>query len=866
MEPKQSSIKDAGPSANWPSSLLSYYQNKLQVVTSAGRYLPDVQHPGWRLGKGGCFTTVERYYEEGTNKMFAIKKMPKKYRKTYDDLLGKELSALCVAQAVEVPRVIRVIGRSRCRPDNDCLILELVEGSNLSKHMPTEPQRTPAMETEMMQVASQLVDTLWEMHCVGKVCHMDLSPDNIMLLWDKSNPLDTLRVIDFGFARMINPGKYHAPVLTTTPVLPAHQAPRMTLLTSMIFVKSMLHPCHQHTWSAAFALQRAGGPQSLVVDTSIKDVKPIGTTAPYASPEVLRSLKLQFEGAKDDEEGVMINGCVADMWACACILYQMLTGVKPFLPEETEASTRQAPPGVPAHLQQQWLIYDAVAEAQRKWLEATQAVVDAPGTLRPPLLDRLGECSSNPDVAAEFFVLLFWPVPDGRLLHTALLHPYLKEFYANLQATAHKKDMPTSDEAVQQPEHVAEQPGSLEAPHQGRLAVPGAQSGVHEGAGQAQQAKQGGQPQVAQQAEQAQASQHDQHSRAVQLPPTGDPHSPSEGLERHIGGSALESGGEVCINHSDCKSESDHKSESHHSYESESDCESESEAESDATGDAMHTVLSSHSDPALISITPNGHTQADSIRSGTAMPASAGGVTAGARAIQGDSNRPSSGKCNPVQKLKKVLAKKLRPGCMHAADADITAPSHKQGKAMQGQKAANEQVVKGSSPAVDAEPESQGKRGAMRKVRARAGRCLQKVMPACMKPPPVHSLPHSQADVQPLTAVAGNIRKPLPTADEPGGQKKQLNRFTGLFKRKKAASHQALAGGPIGTLATQPVYEPSDFIAALRQPYDLARQADVPRAITTTAGKAAPLVGANDAIQPLSGVPSATVTHDMPIL
>ncbi|KAL3140338.1 hypothetical protein ABBQ38_004602 [Trebouxia sp. C0009 RCD-2024] len=314
MEPKQSSIKDAGPSPNWPSRLLSYYQNKLQVVTNTSRYLPDVQHPGWRLGKGGCFTTVERYYEEGTNKMFAMKKMPKKYRKTYDDLLGKELSALCVAQAVEVPRVIRVIGRSRCRPDNDCLILELVEGSNLSRHMPTEPQRTPAMETEMMQVASQLVDV------------------SAPAYWCFINS-----------QHVISP-----------PSLAQHDTVACALWRQDLCqdVPHCLQTC----------------PQSLVVDVNIKDVKPIGTTAPYASPEVLRSLKLQFEGAKDDEEGVMINGCVADMWACACILYQMLTGVKPFLPEETEASTRQAPPGVPARLQQQWLIYDAVAEAQRKWV------------------------------------------------------------------------------------------------------------------------------------------------------------------------------------------------------------------------------------------------------------------------------------------------------------------------------------------------------------------------------------------------------------------------------------------------------------------------------------------------------------------
>lgn len=54
-----------------------------------------------------------------------------------------------------------------------------------------------------------------------------------------------------------------------------------------------------------------------VIDKSIKDVKPPGATAPYASPEVLRSLKLQFEGSEDDEEGVMVNGCIADMWSFA---------------------------------------------------------------------------------------------------------------------------------------------------------------------------------------------------------------------------------------------------------------------------------------------------------------------------------------------------------------------------------------------------------------------------------------------------------------------------------------------------------------------------------------------------------------------
>ncbi|KAL3153761.1 Serine/threonine-protein kinase brsk1 [Trebouxia sp. C0010 RCD-2024] len=617
-------------------------------------------------------------------------------------------------------------------------LFRLVEGSNLSTHMPTEPQTTPAMETEMMQVASQLLDMSTGRNAV------------------------------------------------------------------------------------------TAGPQSLVVDVSIKDVVPTGATAPYASPEVLHSLKLQFQGAQNDEEGIMINGCLADMWACGCILYQMLTGAKPFLPKETDASTRQAPAGVPASLQKQWRMYDAVAEAQREWLDSIKAVMDAPGTLKHPLLDRLGQCSSNPDVATEFFILLFWPVPDEHLLHTALMHPYLAECYANLQATAPKKDKSTSDKA----EHVAEQAGSLEAPQQGRLAAPGAQSSVHEGAGQTLQAKQGEQPQVAQQAEQAQDTQHEHQSRAVQLPQTG--------------GDALESGSENYINHSDSKSECNRESESEDSDGPESDCESE--ADSYATGDPAHMALSSHPAPAPISTTPNGRTQADIIRSGTAMPAAGGGVTAGGQASQGGSNQPSSSKCSPVKKLQKVLAKKLWPGCMRAADTEVTAPLHEQDKNMTGQKAVSEQIIESSSPAVDGKPPSKGKHGHMQKLKARAGRCLQKVMPTCMKPPPVHATPHKHANVQPLTAVAGSVREQWPTADKAGGQKKQLSKLTDLFKRNKAASNQAPPGGPTGTLATQPVHEPTDFIAALRQPYDLAQQADVPRAITTAAGKPATLVGANDAI------------------
>ena len=54
---------------------------------------------------------------------------------------------------------------------------------------------------------SYAMQTLFHMHCAAKVCHLDLSPDNVMLLLDKSNPWNTLKLIDFGLACMFNPGK-----------------------------------------------------------------------------------------------------------------------------------------------------------------------------------------------------------------------------------------------------------------------------------------------------------------------------------------------------------------------------------------------------------------------------------------------------------------------------------------------------------------------------------------------------------------------------------------------------------------------------------------------------------------------------------
>ena len=62
-----------------------------------------------------------RFYEQGTRTAVAVKKMPKDWRKTHDNMLWKE--ALALKAACGVPRVVKFFG-SAYAPRMECLVLE----------------------------------------------------------------------------------------------------------------------------------------------------------------------------------------------------------------------------------------------------------------------------------------------------------------------------------------------------------------------------------------------------------------------------------------------------------------------------------------------------------------------------------------------------------------------------------------------------------------------------------------------------------------------------------------------------------------------------------------------------------------------
>lgn len=102
------------------------------------------------------------------------------------------------------------------------------------------------------------------------------------------------------------------------------------------------------------------------VDVHIKDVVPTGATTAYAAPELLRSIQIQWMGAKDHEKGVMINGPAADMWSFGCVCYEMLTGKLPFLSDYT--STVSTPSMVPQELVPIYREYQSRREEHLIWV------------------------------------------------------------------------------------------------------------------------------------------------------------------------------------------------------------------------------------------------------------------------------------------------------------------------------------------------------------------------------------------------------------------------------------------------------------------------------------------------------------------
>src|ERR1043166_5770347 len=147
------------------------------------------------------------------------------------------------------------------------LVLELVDGVTLAERIARGPLPVP----EALAIARQIADVLAAAHDAG-IVHRDLKPANI-----KITSSGSVKVLDFGLAKLSDPNGSHAP-------------------------------------------NGPSGPPGLPMPPPLTRpvASPIGVilgTAAYMSPE-------QARGKIVDKR--------SDLWAFGCVLYEMLTGQRAF--------------------------------------------------------------------------------------------------------------------------------------------------------------------------------------------------------------------------------------------------------------------------------------------------------------------------------------------------------------------------------------------------------------------------------------------------------------------------------------------------------------------------------------------------------
>ena len=210
------------------------------------------------LGVGGM-GEVYRARDTKLNRDVALKILPEAFAVDGDRIARFRREAQVLA-SLNHPNIAAIYGFEDS--GGTCaLVLELVEGPTLADRI----AKGPIPLDEASPIAKQIADALEAAHEQG-IIHRDLKPANIKLRDD-----GTVKVLDFGLAKALEPASAISPALTASP--------------------------------------------TITTPAQMTGVGMILGTAAYMSPE-------QAKGRPADKR--------SDIWAFGCVLYEMLTGKRAF--------------------------------------------------------------------------------------------------------------------------------------------------------------------------------------------------------------------------------------------------------------------------------------------------------------------------------------------------------------------------------------------------------------------------------------------------------------------------------------------------------------------------------------------------------
>jgi serine/threonine protein kinase/Tol biopolymer transport system component len=233
------------------------------------------------LGAGGM-GEVYRARDTRLKREVALKILPTSFAADPDRLARFQREAEVLA-SLNHPNIAAIYGLeegpAEAGPHVRALVMELVEGETLADRI----ARGAIPVDEALPIAKQIAEALEAAHEQG-IIHRDLKPANIKL-----RPDGTVKVLDFGLAKLNDPNARNVPNVSNDPNAPS-MSPTITSPALMTGVGVLLG------------------------------------TAAYMSPE-------QAKGRPADKR--------SDIWAFGCVFYEMLTGRRAF-PGEDVAETLAA--------------------------------------------------------------------------------------------------------------------------------------------------------------------------------------------------------------------------------------------------------------------------------------------------------------------------------------------------------------------------------------------------------------------------------------------------------------------------------------------------------------------------------------------
>jgi hypothetical protein len=231
-----------------------------------------------KLGEGGM-GEVYRARDAKLGRDVALKILPETFANEPERLARFEREARTLA-SLNHPHIAQIYGLedgpAEAGPHNRALVMELVEGEDLSARI----ARGPLPLDEALPIARQIAEALEAAHDAG-IIHRDLKPANIKVRSD-----GRVKVLDFGLAKTGAAG--------ATGATGASGAVRYT--------------------GAAGANDQLNSP-TITSPAALTMGGMILGTAAYMAPE-------QAKGKPVDKR--------ADIWAFGCVLYEMVTARRPF--------------------------------------------------------------------------------------------------------------------------------------------------------------------------------------------------------------------------------------------------------------------------------------------------------------------------------------------------------------------------------------------------------------------------------------------------------------------------------------------------------------------------------------------------------